>query len=171
MAQNSILHPACRLSVRAVAGGVFVTLSIFLTLLALIAGFHVWNFDLSELPTLTMGFWISVFFAWCFAVFSGGLVSSLSLLPRGALNGILNAVATWAASCVFITTVLVLFTSETFNFTRDQYSEGGPFWLVFFGNTAAFGMSILAGRISAWRADAVSSEQEDVGELSDRNAA
>lgn len=171
MAHQSIQHPACRLSIRAVAGGVFVTVSIFLTLSAMIAGFHVWNFDIRELPTLGNGFWMSVFFAWCFSVFVGSLVTSFSLLPRNSMNGILNAVVTWAASCAFVTSVLVLFTNEVFNFTRDQYAEGGPFWLVFFGNAFALGLSVLAGRLSGLYVQVESVDEERSEVLTDQNAA
>jgi hypothetical protein len=158
MSQSSISHPVCRLSIRATTAGVFVTLSVFLTLLALIAAIPLWNLDLRELPDLSRGFWMAIFVAWILAIFSGGLVASRSISPQTGLNGILNSIVVWAASCVFVTTVLAMSTNEMLNFTHGVYSEGGPFWIVFAGNFIAFIASVFAGRLGGKDEHAIKSK-------------
>ncbi len=145
MSQNSMLHPVSRLSFRTVVGGVLVTIAVFLSLLALVAAFSDWTFDLRELPPDNPGFWISVFAAWVVSVFAGGVAASWSMAPMSTLNGILNSVVTWAAACMFVTTILTVSTNETFNFARNFPSLRGPFWIVFVGNAIALGAAVLAG--------------------------
>ena len=96
------LDPASRISFRAVSIGVFSTFAFMLLFMLLIAAFGIWDLRLSELTASGLFFWILASAIWIVSLFLGSFIASTASRAQTISDGTLNAVATWAGSCMFL---------------------------------------------------------------------
>ena len=97
---NTQVDLSSRISARAVLTGVFSTFAFMMLFLSLIAAFGIWDLRLSELTASGPLFWILASASWVASLFLGSLIATSSSRAQTTRDGVLNAIATWAGSCL-----------------------------------------------------------------------
>lgn len=133
-----------RVSIRAVVTGVMVSLSFMILAFSLIAALGIWSYNVNELSSSRVAFWISATIAWVFSLYFAGVVSAFSARSQSSTEGALNAIASCCGSYLVLIVGFLYFAPsilEALLSTADQQF----FLRLFLGNILAFSFGIYGG--------------------------
>lgn len=139
--QNQLLNS--RISLFSVAAGAVLTLALMFMLMSLAAALGFWNYRPDDLPVPERQFWTVASLAWMTSVFVGSIFVAVVARSQQMKDGIINAIAVWAASYLFFGGVSL----AAANMHRNSLSiwaipETSIYWQCFVGDAAAFFLAV-----------------------------
>ncbi len=138
-----------RIQLVSVISGFLVTLAFLFFSMSLSAAFGYWSYKPEQDVMVNNQFWNVASVGWIVSVFLGCFVSATAAKPVEFRNGILNALTTWAASCLFFGGISMRIADpnlQAFLLTPTRVL----FWHGFISDAAALGVAIFAAILAVY---------------------
>lgn len=133
-----------RINAVSAIAGIILTLAIMFFCMSLAAALGYWSYQRDEMQELGPKFWTIASEAWVFSVFCGSFVATLSARATSMKDGLLNAVAAWAASYLLFGGIALSIVESNFNALLGAPTVG-LFWHGFFGDAFALCGGLAGG--------------------------